>query len=62
MLIVLSTVALVLGWLTENAPLVWTSIASSVCSAIMLALAYSRSRSLTPRVSAGRRRSATRKR
>lgn len=60
-LIVLSTVALVFGWLTENEPMVWVSIAASVSSAILLALAYSRSRALVPRVSAARRRSAARK-
>jgi hypothetical protein len=60
-LIVLSTVALVFGWLTENEPMVWISIAASVFSAILLAVAYSQSRALVPRVSAGRRRSAARK-
>jgi hypothetical protein len=42
--IVASAVALGFGWLNASALLVWMSIAFSVASAVLLALAYYRSR------------------
>lgn len=39
-----ATVALVLGWMGQNERWLWTSIGASVLAAVLLALAYYRSR------------------
>ena len=44
LLIAGSALALVFGWLTAEAALIWTSIAASVVAGILLALGYSRAR------------------
>lgn len=55
LLIAASAIALVFGWAGASEPLILTSIVASVASAVMLALAYYRSRSeatTTPGVAA----------
>ncbi|MGI8708738.1 MAG: hypothetical protein ACR2LG_11170 [Actinomycetota bacterium] len=41
-LVVLSSVALLLGWVDQNQWLIFTSIAASVAAAVFLSLAYAR--------------------
>lgn len=43
--ILISAGTLVFGWLGANESLIWTSIVASVTAAVLLALAYARSRS-----------------
>ena len=45
LLIALAAITLVIGWIGADPPLIWTSIASSVLAAVLLALGYYRSRS-----------------
>ena len=49
LLIVLSAVTLIFGWIGSNETLIWASIAGSVGSAVCLALAYYRSKQETSR-------------
>ena len=49
LLIVLSAVTLIFGWVGSNETLIWISIAGSVGSAVCLALAYYRSKQETSR-------------
>ncbi len=44
LLIALAAVTLVIGWIGADPPLIWTSIAASVVSAVLLALGYYRAR------------------
>jgi hypothetical protein len=44
LLIAGSAVALVFGWISAEATLIWTSIGASVTAGILLALGYSRSK------------------
>ncbi|MEA2447167.1 MAG: hypothetical protein QOK47_804 [Actinomycetota bacterium] len=44
LLIAGSAVALVFGWISAEATLIWTSIGASVAAGILLALGYSRSK------------------
>ncbi|MDQ3620785.1 MAG: hypothetical protein M3391_11790 [Actinomycetota bacterium] len=43
-LVVLSSVALILGWIDQNQWLIFASIAASVAAAVFLSLAYGRSK------------------
>ena len=45
LLIAGSAIALVFGWITAEAVLIWLSIGASVAAGILLALGYARSRS-----------------
>jgi hypothetical protein len=45
LLIAGSAIALLFGWITAEAVLIWLSIGASVAAGILLALGYSRSRS-----------------
>ena len=44
LLIAGSALALVFGWITAEAALIWTSILASVAAGVLLALGYYRSR------------------
>lgn len=44
LLIVGAAIALVIGWIGEDEPLIWTSIIGSVAAGVMLSLAYARSK------------------
>ncbi|MGH2747063.1 MAG: GlsB/YeaQ/YmgE family stress response membrane protein [Actinomycetota bacterium] len=53
LLIAGSAIALAFGWVTSDESLIWTSIAASVGAAVLLALAYNRSRAEVEEASAG---------
>ncbi|MGH2736747.1 MAG: hypothetical protein ACRDKZ_14290 [Actinomycetota bacterium] len=42
--LVVASLALVFGWVSASGPLVWLSIAASISTALLLALAYSRAK------------------
>lgn len=52
LLIAASAIALAFGWVTSDESLIWTSIAASVGAAVLLALAYYRSRTEVEEASA----------
>lgn len=47
-LIVVSAIALVAGWIGSNESLIWVSVIASVGAAVCLALAYYRSKTSGP--------------
>jgi hypothetical protein len=49
LLITGSAVALLFGWVAESTVMIWASIAASTIAGMLLALAYSESRSLRRR-------------
>jgi hypothetical protein len=44
LLIALSAITLVIGWISADPPLIWVSIGASVVAAVLLALGYYRSK------------------